>query len=84
MEQIKVSISSYMKEQTKSRAEQLGLSNSEYFRILSDLDIAIQRYQSLVVYINSLYNKINETQIKLGIYATPLQEIPIINVDKLA
>ena len=84
MEQIKVSISSYMKEQTKSRAEQLGLSNSGYFRILSDLDIAIQRYQSLAVYINSLYNKINETQIKLGIYATPLQEIPIINVDKLA
>lgn len=81
MEQIKVSVSSFMKDQIKDRAEKLGLSNSEYFRLLSDLDISIQRYQSLVTYINVLYNKINDTQLKLGIYATPLQEIPTIKLE---
>ena len=80
MEQIKVSVSSFLKEQVKTRAESLGLSNSEYFRTLADLDVAIQRYQHLVTYINVLYNKINEMQLQLGMYATPIQEVPTIKL----
>lgn len=81
MEQIKVSVSSFMKDQVRDRAENLGLSNSEYFRTLADLDIAIQRYQHLVTYINVLYNKINDMQSQLGMYATPIQEIPTIKLE---
>lgn len=81
MEQIKVSVSSFMKDQVKARSEELGLSSSEYFRTLAHLDISIQRYQSLVAYINLLYNKINDTQQQLGICATPIQEIPTIKLE---
>lgn len=81
MEQIKVSVSSFMKDQVRERAENLGLSNSEYFRTLADLDIAIQRYQHLVTYINVLYNKINEMQLQLGMYATSIQEVPTIKLE---
>lgn len=80
MEQVKVSVSSYMKEQIKDRADALDLSISEYFRTLVNLDISIQRYQHLVTYINVLYNKINDTQTQLGMYATPIQEIPTIKL----
>jgi len=81
MEQIKVSVPSFMKEQIVERTKNLGLSNSEYFRTLADLDIAIQRYQHLVTYINVLFNKINELQIQLGMHATPIQEIPTIKLE---
>lgn len=81
MEQVKVSVSSCMKNQVKERADSLGLSSSEYFRTLADLDIAIQRYQSLVTYVNVLYNKINEMQLQLGMYATPIQEVPTIKLE---
>ena len=81
MEQIKVSVSSFLKEQVKARTEELGISVPEYFRMLAHLDISIQRYQSLVAYINLLYNKINDTQNQLGMYATPLQEVPTIKLD---
>lgn len=83
MEQIKVSVSSFMKDQVKDRAENLGLSNSEYFRTLADLDIAIQRYQHLVTYINVLYNKITNMQVQLGMHATPLQEVPTIKLESI-
>lgn len=83
MEQVKVSVSSYMKEQIKDRADALGLSSSEYFRTLANLDISIQRYQHLVTYINVLYNKINDTQAQLGMYATPIQEVPTIKLESI-
>lgn len=83
MEQVKVSVSSLMKDQVKKRAESLGLSSSEYFRILADLDIGVQRYQSLVTYINVLYNKINEMQLQLGMYATPIQEVPTVKLETI-
>lgn len=81
MEQIKVSVSDFLKDQVKSRAEELGVTAPEYFRMLAHLDISIQRYQSLVAYINLLYNKINDTQKRLGMYATPIQEVPIIKLE---
>lgn len=81
MEQAKISLSRDLKDNVISRVEELGLSStSEYFRLLAGLDISIQRYQSLVAYINLLYNRINETHQKLGIYATPLRDVPIINM----
>lgn len=83
MEQIKVSISNFMKDQIKLRAEELGVSNSEYFRLLASLDISIQRYQNLVTHINLLYNKINDTQMKLKMYSTPIQEIPTIKLETI-
>lgn len=81
MEQIKVSVSGPMKDQIKTRAEELGLSNSEYFRILANLDISIQRYQSLVTYVNLLYNRITDMQVQLGIYSAPIQEIPTVKLE---
>ena len=84
-EQIKISLSHDTKDSVVRRSTELGLSGtSEYFRLLADLDISVQRYQSLVTYINLLYNRICETQQKLGIYATPLQEVPIINLQNMS
>lgn len=81
MEQVKISLPRDLKDNVALRIEELGLSgNSEYFRLLANLDISVQRYQSLVTYINLLYNRINEVHQKLGIYATPLQDVPIINL----
>lgn len=81
MEHLKVSVSSYIKDQVKSRAEELGISNAEYFRILADLDLSVQRYQSLVTYVNMLYNKIDEIQLKLGVYSAPIQAIPTVKLE---
>jgi len=81
MEQVKVSIPSPMKDQIKARTEKLGLSNSEYLRLLATLDISIQRYQNLVTYVNLLYNKINDIQVQLGIYSAPIQEIPTVKLE---
>lgn len=63
------------------RSEELEMSKSEYLRMLATLDISVQRYQQLVTYINLLYNRINEIHQKLGVYATPLQDVPIINMN---
>lgn len=63
------------------RSEELEMSKSEYLRMLATLDISVQRYQQLVTYINLLYNRINEIHQKLGVYATPLQDVPIININ---
>ena len=83
MEQVKVSIPSPMKDQIKARTEKLGLSNSEYLRLLATLDISIQRYQNLVTYVNLLYNKINDIQVQLGIYSAPIQEIPTVKLESV-
>lgn len=82
MEQVKVSIPHDLKENVAARVEELNLNSvSEYFRLLANLDISVQRYQKLASYINMLYNKINEIHTNMGIFATPLQEIPVINYD---
>ena len=83
MEQVKVSIPGPMKDQIKARTEKLGLSNSEYLRLLATLDISIQRYQNLVTYVNLLYNKINDIQVQLGIYSAPIQEIPTVKLESV-
>lgn len=45
MEQIKISLSHDTKDSVVRRSTELGLSGtSEYFRLLADLDISVQRY----------------------------------------
>ena len=80
MTDIKISVSDDIKSLIKSRAEELKLNNSEYIRMLVNLDCSIQRYQKLATYINVMYNKINEYHQELGIYATPLQVAPLIQI----
>ena len=52
MTDIKISVSDDIKSLIKSRAEELKLNNSEYIRMLVNLDCSIQRYQKLATYIN--------------------------------
>ncbi len=82
MEQVKISIPHDLKMNVVSRIEELNLNSlSEYFRLLANLDISVQRYQKLNTYINHLYNKINEIHNNMGIFATPIQEIPLIDYE---
>lgn len=81
MSEIRVSVSGNLKDHIKSRSEELGVTSPEYLRMLASLDISIMRYQSLVTYINILYNNINDLHHKLGMYATPLQEVPIVKLE---
>lgn len=82
MEQIKVSLPHELKLNVVARVEELGLgSTSEYFRLLANLDISIQRYQKLTTYISMLYSKINEINANMGIYAMPLQEVQIVKLE---
>lgn len=81
MAEIKVSISKDMKEVIKDRAKELDVSCPEYLRTLVNLDISIQRYQELMYYSNMLYNNILFSQEKLGIVATPLQELSLVNLE---
>ena len=83
MTDIRISLSSELKDLVKARSEELNLSSSEYFRMLVDLDISLQRYQCLATYVNVLYNRINDLQNKLGVHATPLQEVPFIKLDSV-
>ncbi len=80
-EVIKVTLPSDLKDLIKNRAGMLNLTCPEYLRLLADLDISLDRYQTLVTYINMLYNKINDFHEQLGIVATPLQEPPLIKID---
>lgn len=82
MAEIRVSIPDDMKEIINDRSMELNISCPEYLRILVNLDISLQRYQQLMTYTNILYNNILQSQDQLGIYATPLQEIPLINLDE--
>lgn len=81
MSEIRVSVTSELKNLIKTRSDGLGITGPEYLRMLINLDISLQRYQSLVTYINVLYNKINDLQGNLGVYATPIQEAPLIKLD---
>lgn len=84
MAEIRVSVANELHDLIKSRAEELDITNPEYIRMLVNLDISLQRYQSLVTYINVLYNKINDLHHRLGIYATPIQEAPLIKMDSVS
>lgn len=79
--EVRAYIPSELNDDVIKRSEELDISKSEYLRMLVTLDISVQRYQELVTYINLLYGKINDTHQKLGIYATPLQNVPIININ---
>lgn len=79
---IKVSVNDELKEKISSRADDLGVSNSEYLRIVATLDLNIQKYQRLVTYINVVYNDILDLQERLNQYANPLQEAPLIRLDE--
>jgi len=79
--EVRAYIPSELNDDVIKRSEELGISKSEYLRMLVNLDISVQKYQELVTYINLLYNRINDTHQKLSVYATPLQEVPIINMN---
>ena len=79
--EVRAYIPSELNDDVIKRSEELDISKSEYLRMLVTLDISVQRYQELVTYINLLYSKINDTHQKLGIYATPLHDVPIININ---
>ena len=79
--EVRAYMPSELNDDVVKRSEELEMSKSEYLRKLATLDISVQRYQQLVTYINLLYNRINEIHQKLGVYATPLQDVPIINMN---
>ena len=79
--EVRAYMPSELNDDVVKRSEELEMSKSEYLRMLATLDISVQRYQQLVTYINLLYNRINEIYQKLGVYATPLQDVPIINMN---
>ena len=79
--EVRAYMPSELNDDVVKRGEELEMSKSEYLRMLATLDISVQRYQQLVTYINLLYNRINEIHQKLGVYATPLQDVPIINMN---
>lgn len=60
------------------RCEEIGINRSEYLRTLANLDISIKRYQQLTRYANLMYNTINNIHEELGVFVTPLQEVPMI------
>lgn len=63
------------------RCEEIGINRSEYLRTLANLDISIKRYQQLTRYANLMYNTINNIHEELGVFVTPLQEVPMICMD---
>ena len=73
MADIRVSVSDDLKVAIKKRTDELGITSSEYLRMLAKLDIYIKKYQNLTTYVNVLYDKINEYHKQLDIYAAPLQ-----------
>ena len=79
--EVRAYMPSELNDDVVKRSEELEMSKSEYLRMLATLDISVQRYQQLVTYINLLYNRISEIHQKLGVYATPLQDVPIINMN---
>lgn len=79
MIEVRTYMSRELNDEVVKRSKELGMSKSVYMRLLASLDIAVQRYQELTTYINLLHNRINEFHQELGIYATPLEDVPIIN-----
>ena len=81
---VKVSIPEELKVKIRERANILGISVPEYFRTLANLDISTKNYQELAIYINVLYNRINDYHKMLDIHCMPLQDIPIVNFEEIS
>lgn len=63
------------------RCKDLNVNRSEYLRTLANLDISIKRYQQLTRYANLMYNTINNIHAELGVFVTPLQEVPMMMME---
>lgn len=81
---VKVSIPEDLSISIKQRAASLGISVPEYFRTLANLDITTHNYQEMAIYINFLYNRINDYHKTLDIHCMPLQEVPIVKLEQIA
>lgn len=79
--EIRVSVPYELKKLIQERAEDLNISSAEYLRTLADLDISIQRYQSLSLYLNVLYTNICDIQTKLDMVLAPIQKAPIFELE---
>ena len=81
MREIRVYMPEYLINSIDERCTELNINRSEYLRTLSNLDISIQRYQQLTRFANQMFNNINNIQVELGVFVTPLQEVPMIRMD---
>lgn len=81
MREIRVYMPEYLINSIDERCEELSINRSEYLRTLSNLDISVQRYQQLTRFANQMFNNINNIQAELGVFVTPLQEVPMIRMD---
>lgn len=81
MREIRVYMPEYLINSIDERCTELNINRSEYLRTLSNLDISVQRYQQLTRFANQMFNNINNIQAKLGVFVTPLQEVPMIRMD---
>ncbi len=73
--EMKFSVSDDYKKVINQRASSLNISNAEYFRLLVNLDISLNRYQMLIKNADYLYERINSYQQALGMYSTPLVDV---------
>lgn len=64
------------------RTKCLGLSKSEYFRMLANLDVSSQQYQELVQRMDLLCKQINSLKLKLCKDSKFLHDISIIGLNK--
>ena len=81
MREIRVYMPEYLINSIDERCTELNIDRSEYLRTLSNLDISVQRYQQLTRFANQMFNNINNIQAELGVFVTPLQEVPMIRMD---
>lgn len=81
MREIRVYMPEYLINSIDERCTELNINRSEYLRTLSNLDISVQRYQQLTRFANQMFNNINNIQAELGVFVTPLQEVPMIRMD---
>lgn len=81
MREIRVYMPEYLINSIDERCTELNINRSEYLRTLSNLDISVQRYQQLTRFANQMFNNINNIQTELGVFVTPLQEVPMIRMD---
>ena len=81
MKEIRVYMPEYLINSIDERCAELNINRSEYLRTLSNLDISVQRYQQLTRFANQMFNNINNIQAELGVFVTPLQEVPMIRMD---
>lgn len=81
MREIRVYIPEDMLIGIDNRCKELEMNRSEYLRTLVYLDSSVQRYQKLTKYANITYNNINDIHSELGIYVTPIQEVPIFSME---